>query len=221
MAKIGWAVLVGIWCCVSARAGAPARATEKADTLITTNYSFFGGTNVALMRAAMIAARPWHQSMAWDAHTQWSIQTHYHYAREQGQFKLAALQVRTVVHTTLPWWAPRQAAAPALWTAWQKCFNGLRVHEQGHVDLAVAAGDEVLQKLKALPPFESVAELAAAANRTLKDTIASFRQRERHYDEETHHGQTQGAFWGWGGWRHHRAYDAGSRWNGQRPGIGN
>lgn len=167
--------------------------TPRPEATIITNYYVFGGTNAALMRAAMIEARPWKDSMAYDAHTKWDIRSTYRYSRTNSQFKLNSADVKTKVEITLPRWIPGKPVTRELVNRWQKCFIGLSVHEQGHMELALAAAAEVKRRMAELNLFGSPQELTTAADRTLNDTLEEFRQRERRYDQVTGHGRTQGA----------------------------
>lgn len=183
---------LGLVVIASAAAGVgPSAGPQPA--IITTNYYVFGGTNSSQMRAAMIEARPWKETMVYDAHTKWDIQSNYRFSRTNDQFKLLSAEVKTKVSITLPQWIPGKPVSRDLVAKWQRCFTGLSVHEQGHLQLALAAGAEVRRRLDELPLFASPQELTAAASRLLNDTIAEYQQRERKYDEVTGHGRTQGA----------------------------
>ncbi len=171
--------------------GQAAVAQSPASIFITTNYYIFGGTNHAQMRAAMAAARPWKQTMAYDALTQWDIQSNYRYWRDNSEFKLCAIDVRTKVDMTLPLWIPGKPVSRALLARWQRRLVGLTVHEQGHLQLALAAGAAVRRRLEELAGFPSAQALVAAAQRAQNDTIDEFRRQELKYDQETEHGRTQ------------------------------
>jgi predicted secreted Zn-dependent protease len=145
------------------------------------------------MRFAMIEARPWKQTLTFDAKTDWNVQSNYSFQRDGDQFVLDALRVRAKVVVTLPSWNPGQRVKPDLVARWVQCFRGLSRHEQGHVELARAAAAEVQRRLDSLPACASAEELTAAAERTLNRTLEEFRQKERTYDQVTKHGITQGA----------------------------
>ena len=168
-------------------------ATNLTSTIVTTNYYVFGGTNAAQLHAAMIAARPWKQPMNFDAHTKWDINTSFRYSRLDGEHRLSGIEVKTKVAITLPRWIPGKPVPRELVSRWQKLFIALSVHEQGHLQLALAASAEVNRRLHELGGYPSSQELTAAANRALSETIEEYRDRERKYDSLTGHGRTQGA----------------------------
>ncbi len=192
---------MGLLAALSLLAGAVAgpQTNEHAQTVvpagisIKTNFYIFRGTNHAQMRAAMLAARPWKQTLPFDAQTKWEVQSNYRVHREAGQFSLEAVEVSINVLITLPWWIPGQRVDRDLAARWQRCANGLATHELGHVQLALAAGAAVKERLLALGLSPSSQELAALASRTINDTIHEFREREVRYDQTTRHGVTQGA----------------------------
>lgn len=165
----------------------------RLSSTITTNYYTFGGTNAAKLRAAMIEARPWKQTMNFDAHTKWHVQSNYRYQHTNGEHRLVGIEIKATVAITLPAWVPGKPVSRELVTRWQKCFLGLSAHEQGHLQLALAAAAEVKRRLEELPGFVSAQELKAAADRVFKETIEDFEERERAYDKVTGHGRTQGA----------------------------
>lgn len=191
MGKIRWAVAAIVLFSLRAEAQNAVVATNL--VYVTTNYYIFGGTNFSQMRAAMKAARPWKDTMVYDAHTKWEILSNYHFRRDHDQVRLDSVVVTTKASMTLPSWIPGRPVSRELVGNWEQCLVGLFVHEQGHVQLAVAAGAEVRQRLQALPGFATPKELIAAADLALNDTVSQFREREVNYDAATRHGFTQGA----------------------------
>jgi len=167
--------------------------TNRIALSIRTNYYVFGGTNYSQMRTAMLATRPWKQTLSFDARTKWQVRSNYRMRREGDGFRLNSVRVKTEVLITLPCWIPGKPVTRELLDRWYKCFIGLSTHEQGHRVLAEAAGTEVEKRLLALPSFPSIRELSAAADDTINKTIEEFRERERKYDQVTRHGATQGA----------------------------
>ncbi len=169
------------------------KGTNAAFVTVVTNYYRFGGTNHFQMRAAMIEARPWKATQSYDALTKWDVHSHYRIRRDGDLLKTDAVDVKTTVVITLPWWVPGKPVPRELVDRWNKCVIGLNCHEQGHLVLAEAAGAEVRKRLLELLPCQSPQELNAAANHAIDETIAMYRERERKYDEVTKHGFTQGA----------------------------
>ncbi len=169
------------------------RGTNSAFVTVVTNYYRFGGTNHSQIRTAMKAARPWKEKQNFDALTKWDVHSGYRIRREGDLFKVDAVDVKTTVVITLPWWVPGKPVPRELVDRWNKCVIGLNCHEQGHLVLGEAAGAEVRKRLVELPAFHSAQELTEAANHAVDDAIGLFRERERKYDEVTKHGFTQGA----------------------------
>ncbi len=181
------------WCGLRLVAGTPEAVVPLGSIRVTTNYYIFGGTNFHQMRAAMASGRPWKQTLPFDANTEWHIQSRYNLSQNQNGFGLSGVDVTTTVKITLPRWIPAKPVTWDLVTNWSRCFVGLIVHEQGHKQLALAAGAELRRRLEALSGYPSRQELATTAERTINDTLDEFRRREVKYDEVTGHGRTQGA----------------------------
>ncbi len=190
---LGWLAKASVLLLLPVGAGIRAAPAQPKSNTVTTNYYVFGGTNAIQMRAAMIEARPWKQTMNFDAHTKWDVNSTYRYARTNGEFKLTDVDVKCKVAITLPMWIPGKPVTRELVSRWQRCLAGLSVHEQGHLQLAQGAAAEVRRQLGELAGFASAQDLRKAADHALNGTIEEFRQRERKYDEVTGHGRTQGA----------------------------
>ncbi|WP_417070285.1 DUF922 domain-containing protein [Niveibacterium terrae] len=69
----------------------------------------------------------------------------------------------------------------------------LRLHEQGHVQIARSAAQRIDAGIAALPSMSSCPELEKTANQLGQRLIDQAKQEGRRYDEATGHGRTQGA----------------------------
>ncbi|WP_437554758.1 DUF922 domain-containing protein [Sorangium sp. So ce367] len=88
----------------------------------------------------------------------------------------------------LPRWRPPPNAAPALVATWEAELRALVAHEEGHRDLAIAAGAAVAVALETTPPAASAEALDEAMMTRADAALAAARERERAYDQATAHG---------------------------------
>lgn len=108
--------------------------------------------------------------------------------------QLIGLQVELGVTIDIPTWEPHPAASYELKRDWDRFSNALKRHEERHRDLAVEGAHDVLQALQGIRAATcdlAVAEAQQRAQRFQIETEAAHRQ----YDEQTRHGETEGAVW--------------------------
>ena len=75
---------------------------------------------------------------------------------------------------------------------WDDYMPYLILHEEGHRDNAVNAGNQILNAISALPTL-SCATMQDQVNATANNIMASYAITDKNYDTETNHGETQGA----------------------------
>ena len=126
-----------------------------------------------------------------DALTVWSIEWVYGTAQRGDSCVLRDVKVTLDVAVTLPRWKPPATATPELLKTWQAYFKAVRLHETGHRTIAERNAREVMA---ALAPLRGTScdKLSDEAARTAERIVADGRARNRAYDVQTKHGQTQG-----------------------------
>jgi predicted secreted Zn-dependent protease len=105
---------------------------------------------------------------------------------------IATATLRTEVR--MPRWEPGPAASPELVAQWHSFIERLTVHENGHLELAVAAQREIERVLRRVQA-PSCAMVQGEGNQAAERVLAEYNARQRAYDERTHHGGTQGVVW--------------------------
>jgi predicted secreted Zn-dependent protease len=108
------------------------------------------------------------------------------------------LRVTLEFTTTVPQWEPPESASPRLVAQWDLFFAALKVHGEGHRDLAGDAVVEIVDRLKRLET-EDCAFIQREARDLVARIIEEHREREREYDLATDRGRKQGAVWPPGG----------------------
>ncbi|MFY2764718.1 DUF922 domain-containing protein [Arenimonas sp. MALMAid1274] len=107
--------------------------------------------------------------------------------------RLENVRVTLSITIHLPRWSPPRTPAPFLQERWDRMITGLTVHEEGHRDNAIAAARELHRALMALGESRNCLALERAARRASFQAQLRFRLRDRHYDRQTRHGETQGS----------------------------
>jgi predicted secreted Zn-dependent protease len=94
----------------------------------------------------------------------------------------------------LPKWSPPPDTNAALVTRWNDYQRALLQHEYGHVRHGQQAAQDMIERVKLLTDFPSRTELRAALKEINDSLLAKYRQLDADYDNETHHGVRQGAY---------------------------
>jgi predicted secreted Zn-dependent protease len=130
-----------------------------------------------------------------DALTVWDLEWVYHDAPGASGCALRDLQVNLNVTITLPRWKPPATAPAGLSESWRTYLEHVKLHEAGHRTIAERTARAVFA---ALSPLRAATcdEVHSMASRTAEEIVAEGRARNRAYDVQTKHGQTQGVVLG-------------------------
>ncbi len=91
------------------------------------------------------------------------------------------------INVTLPRWQPPDEAEDHLIEAWQEYVTRLAQHEANHVRFVYEAFPDIEQALRNGPRHSAQTRFEAA--------LAVLIRRNREYDADTRHGETEGAVW--------------------------
>src|SRR4029077_14746632 len=123
--------------------------------------------------------------------TVWSIEWAYTPASRPDGCVLRDVKVTLNVAVTLPRWKPPATVSPAVVRSWQTYLKAVRLHEAGHRAIAERNARDVMAALLPLRGT-NCDQLSDQATRTAEQIFADGRARNRAYDVDTKHGQTQG-----------------------------
>ncbi|HEY9761132.1 MAG TPA: DUF922 domain-containing Zn-dependent protease [Trichocoleus sp.] len=167
---------------------------------VSTHYRYYPitGNSVAELRAQMTQQGPMDliEGRRYDARTDWSVQWAYTHARTQGGCAIGSLTTSVDVTITYPQWTPTSRAPRSAIAEWQRYMTALQLHENGHKDNGIAAGQAVVRTLSQLPAYSSCQRLDAAASSAAQSAIRHYNQQDLNYDQTTYHGYSQGAVFG-------------------------
>jgi len=126
-----------------------------------------------------------------DALTVWSLEWAYGTAQRGDSCALKDVRVTLNVSVTLPRWTPPAAASARLTNSWRTYLRNVKRHETGLRTIAEQNARELMTALTALRGA-SCDRLSDEATRLAERIVADGRARNRAYDVQTKHGQTQG-----------------------------
>lgn len=130
-----------------------------------------------------------------DARTDWFIKWHYYYIESSSECKIdqTRVDVSLDITFTYPQWNPSSDASQALADKWNTYTKNLAIHEEGHASLADEGAQSIYETIMDMPSSPTCDELGKATNAAAQAKIDEIKQQEKDYDEETGHGETQGA----------------------------
>ncbi len=136
-----------------------------------------------------------------DSSVSWS------YQYENTPLGCAVDTAEVVVETTYtyPLWEGREKASARLNAYWDHFLSRLEIHERGHADISRSAGVEIAKSIEATPPQADCPALEKAIKDVAGAVMKANEKRQRAYDRETNHGETQGAWFDVGEARRYRA----------------
>src|SRR3989475_12524014 len=175
-----------------ADSAALARATPHALIAAREQYYDIDGSSAGALRNQINRLGPKDESgESKDALTVWSVESAYAAAQRGDSCVLRDVKVTLDVSVTLPRWKPPATASPGLLRAWQAYLKAVRLHEGGPRTIAERNAREVMAALMPLRGT-NCDKLSGEATRLAEQIVADGRARNRAYDIQTKHGQTQG-----------------------------
>ena len=197
------AVALGLACSsgpppTPAPAPAPAvAAPEPVRPTITVREQYYDidGSSTGALRDQIRRLGPKDGGESRDALTVWNLEWKYRATPSGDGCALNDVRVTLDVAITLPRWKPPQGAAPEVVAAWRKYLERVRLHEAGHRAIAERNARDLTAALAAVRT-PSCREADDSASRLAEQIVADGRARNRAYDVDTKHGQTQGVVLG-------------------------
>src|SRR2546422_10841816 len=172
--------------------GSAGAATARPSIVASEQYYDIDGSSAGALRNQINRLGPKDESgESKDALTVWSIESAYTGAQRGDSCVLRDVKVTLDVTVTLPRWKPPATATAQLVRTWQAYLTAVRLHEAGHRTIAERNAREVMAALTTLRGTNCNKLLGDASN-TVERIVADGRARNRAYDVQTQHGQTQG-----------------------------
>lgn len=154
------------------------------------------GSDVRTLTGQLRARSPW-------ARFNWFFNTQYTYGPTPGRASGTVDQEECVIqefHITLtvsmiqPSWQAPTGASDTLVAQWAAFEEGLRIHMEGHRDIALRAVDNFQRRLSRLTT-RNCSTMRVEYEHLQRQVMDRWREVSAEYDVETARGQTQGAVW--------------------------
>ena len=169
-----------------------ARAALRASISTREQYYDIDGSSAGALRNQIRRLGPKDEGgKSQDALTVWNLEWGYGTLQRGDSCVLRDVKVTLDVSVTLPRWKPPATASPGLLKTWQAYLKAVRLHEAGHRTIAERNAREVMAALMPLRGT-NCDKLSGEATRLAEQIVADGRARNRAYDIQTKHGQTQG-----------------------------
>jgi predicted secreted Zn-dependent protease len=149
------------------------------------------GATAAAVRQALDRSGPEGADGHYDAKTSWKVSWRYPFEKSASGCRLGPVEVDVGITYVMP--RLEGDVRGPLSRRWRDYLTALQVHEDGHANNGRAAGEAVLEALRALPSRPSCGELDLLARETGLKIVRSFNALDDAYDARTKHGVTQGA----------------------------
>ena len=155
-------------------------------------YDIDGTSADQLRRQMRQQGTKWHDGETYAAETSWDIRYGYDVFYEDGKCSIKSVKTDLDIVYHLPHKVP-SASPSGLTAAWDDYLAHLKRHEFGHKDLAVKAAAEINEVLASVGSFSTLDQLEKEVVRKTEEQFRHLKKVQIEYDNETRHGETQGA----------------------------
>ena len=140
-----------------------------------------------------------HSPMAVDgvryyAATRWFVRWDYDYSRTISGCALKNVAISVQVEENLPRWVNREDAPYSLISEWDRFYDALTQHEQGHGVFGKNSGLAIDNALNHMGTAATCQDLEKRVKASTESILNAYLSEERQYDIDTNHGIATGAF---------------------------
>jgi len=132
----------------------------------------------------------------WAAYTKWVTNWVYWTGEADDGDSCDVVSGETSVEVvmTMPKWKTPKGVAPAVVAEWERIYENLRVHELGHVTIALQGADAIDDRLDRGFSAVTCKKVGRVADDKAKRIFKRHAKASQRYDKETGHGRTQGTW---------------------------
>lgn len=165
---------------------APAGPAGSLDVqVLTTHYPVHGNDLKGAYR--YLAANGPNGFSGW---ARWNVEYDFDTVGEDLNCRVSAVRVKVQGQIMMPRWEQRASASEAEQRSWDASYNGLRIHEEGHIQHGREFALLLKERLMGLAP-DACAMLPGKARQQYVILRNNLDNRDREYDRRTHHGLRQ------------------------------
>ena len=193
---IVFSLIILVFCLVASGCGNKQPDAENPKPNITENHTYYnitGATANDLRRQMDILGPSDEFRDQHDAYTEWYVDWSYPNLVTSDGCATGPISVTVTITQTFPKWEPPPETSPNLISEWNAYIEALQLHESGHSEIGIEAGEEILRSLSNLPPYPTCGELEQIADAKGQSILDEFHRKEVEYDRTTQHGGTQNA----------------------------
>jgi len=164
--------------------------------LVTERYEYYdvhGSCESDLQCELKKKGVAWGDGKRYESLTSWYVSWKYGYINDTQTCSADSFHVTVDIVFRYPKWMQTEDAPRPLADKWDNYMKHLIVHENGHRDMAVEAATDLTRTVSEMSPAHTCAEVDRAVRILSRARMNKLNDDERHYDEATHHGATQGA----------------------------
>ncbi len=125
--------------------------------------------------------------------TRWKLSYRYRRTLDGAGCRSGSLAIALDIQYTMPRLAKNHWTPISVRNAFNRYYQALLRHEQGHARSGRLAAREAELALQRLPVFPRCDQLNSAMVSTFNNIVLKYQQRDMEYDRRTVHGKTQGA----------------------------
>jgi predicted secreted Zn-dependent protease len=171
----------------------PLLASDEIKPVIVEHYEVSGASSSQIRKELDRLGPLGEDGVRHDGHTLWLISWTYELSTDDDGCKIESFETEIKITMTLPRWEEPDRAPARIVKRWEQYSATLRLHEDGHRDIALVANEEIKKRTKGRRSVVGCQSLGEDLNATAEAILAKYRTQEVRYDEETEHGRTQGA----------------------------
>jgi predicted secreted Zn-dependent protease len=166
-----------------------------AETTIEETYNYYGitaGPDTDLIAELDSKSPVYVNDQIYHAYTSTNIAWTFGWSYEKEECHITWVNTIVEIIYTLPE-VQYGELEPGLRSIWDRWYPALQKHERHHGELAIKTARELEASIMQLTHFSNCKELEDYANQTGHNAIDTLEKRHHDYDEQTNHGEEEGA----------------------------
>lgn len=172
----------------------PAAVYSEPKTRINYVYYTVGGDSAEAIWADTLAKTPVaHEGRRHVGYTRWHVNWQFWWQDKGDSCEISTVKTRLDVSYTLPRLRPDDALSDQTLARWNRFYDALFSHEQGHKKLGTEAALAIEKRIAGMGARRNCEQLEREANAIAHSVIEEYSRLEKEYDKSTNHGVNTGA----------------------------
>ncbi len=170
--------------------------SAHAETEVSTVYNFYPvkGKSIRQIKSSIRYNAPLTATGdKFAATTNYDIFWKHNFKETTNGCRLESIDTKVIVHYSLPKLDESQQLDELSKSIWNDYYKALYLHEQGHARFGIQAAKEIEETLPQITEQTDCNTIFEISNALGKEILRKYHLKNIDYDQETHHGHTQGA----------------------------